>query len=469
MAPKSRGGGGGLSRRAAVALIGGGGLLGLSSTGAFSQVDGDRPFSVSTASDENALLGINNIPKQIDIPAGSSRELFTLTNQLPNRNLYLTVSSESNWLNITSPNENTRLKPSRSVDVDGRVTQQTNSESAGGTADVQITATGKSEPDSEGNMTIDVVRSLSINVSTEGGASRFIIGVTDGGKLELYKAVRTGEDTVRKILPKRGNAKTGGNLKAIGTIGSDFDEDSNPEVAAIKNKNKIIFADEDGVLNQESINVSGKRADTQKTTLATGSWKGYNVFYSHGTSKIIGVSRNGNSWGTPTEIAAPGNGVNAVLPPADIDNDGADELPFADSSQHVRYVDETDDIVKITNGGVGSSNNVGVGPVATIDGRTLMPTVTGSNNIKFLGPSAGSSSGKVSKIAVFNSGVDAAKSRLTVADIDRDGELEVVYLTNSKSKLKYIDDINIGTGQYTIHEVVYDDEALYKDRKRGVV
>jgi hypothetical protein len=58
MAPKSRGGGGSLSRRAAVALIGGGGLLGLSGTGAFTQVDSERPFEVSTATGANAIVGI---------------------------------------------------------------------------------------------------------------------------------------------------------------------------------------------------------------------------------------------------------------------------------------------------------------------------------------------------------------------------------------------------------------------------
>lgn len=193
------------------------------------------------------------------------------------------------------------------------------------------------------------------------------------------------------------------------------------------------------------------------------------MFYSHAESKIIGVSRNGNSWGTPTEIAAPENGVNAVLPPADIDNDGSDELPFADSSQHVQYIDDTGDIEEVTNGGVGSSNNIGVGPVATIDGKTVMPTVTGSNNIKFLGPTGGSNSVNVADIAIFKSGIDAAKSRITVADIDRDGDLEIVYLTNSGSKLNYIDDINISRGQFFVHEVSYTGQPLFKDRKRGVV
>jgi len=56
---KKRGGSGGLSRRAALALIGGGGLLGISSTGAFDQVQGQRPFDLSV-NDDNALLGVDS-------------------------------------------------------------------------------------------------------------------------------------------------------------------------------------------------------------------------------------------------------------------------------------------------------------------------------------------------------------------------------------------------------------------------
>ena len=58
MPRKTRGGDGSFSRRAALLMIGGGGLMAVSGTGSFSQVDADRGFSAETASDESALLGI---------------------------------------------------------------------------------------------------------------------------------------------------------------------------------------------------------------------------------------------------------------------------------------------------------------------------------------------------------------------------------------------------------------------------
>jgi hypothetical protein len=155
------------------------------------------------------------------------------------------------------------------------------------------------------------------------------------------------------------------------------------------------------------------------------------------------------------------------LPPADIDNDGIDELVFADGSQHIRYVDKNLNITKVTSGGVGSSNNIGVGPVATIDGRTLMPTVDGSNNIKLLGPPQ-DGSGVVKKQAVLK-GVDAAKSRVTIADIDRDGEQEIVYLTNSNQKLRYIDNIDISEGSFDSYDVLYEGSSITGEKERGVV
>jgi len=80
MTPKSRGGGGKLSRRAAIALISGGGLLGLSGTGAFSQVDSNRVFDVATASDENALLGIKTTGVEFT-QIGQTKTILQLKNQ----------------------------------------------------------------------------------------------------------------------------------------------------------------------------------------------------------------------------------------------------------------------------------------------------------------------------------------------------------------------------------------------------
>ena len=80
MPRKKRGGGGGISRRAALAIVGGGGLLGVTGTGAFSQVDGERGFAVSTVPDTEASLGIDELKENADCyPDGHT---VTITNSL---------------------------------------------------------------------------------------------------------------------------------------------------------------------------------------------------------------------------------------------------------------------------------------------------------------------------------------------------------------------------------------------------
>lgn len=80
MARKSRGGGGKVSRRAAIALIAGGGTIAISGTGAFTQTDAPRKFSVTTTTDEDAFLGI----RPVDVTftqTGQQKTILELNNQ----------------------------------------------------------------------------------------------------------------------------------------------------------------------------------------------------------------------------------------------------------------------------------------------------------------------------------------------------------------------------------------------------
>ena len=72
---------GGVSRRAllGILLAGGAGAAGIQETGAFSSVTGDRQFSVQTAEDSDALLGVQ--PREATGDDGESVSLFTLTNR----------------------------------------------------------------------------------------------------------------------------------------------------------------------------------------------------------------------------------------------------------------------------------------------------------------------------------------------------------------------------------------------------
>lgn len=70
-----------VSRRAALGLLftGGAAAAGVQGTGAFSSVAGDRTFSIGTADDSNALLGIESNDPTGD--SGSTVTLLTLTNR----------------------------------------------------------------------------------------------------------------------------------------------------------------------------------------------------------------------------------------------------------------------------------------------------------------------------------------------------------------------------------------------------
>ena len=102
MTPRSRGGGGKLSRRAAIALISGGGLLGLTSTGAFTQVDGNREFDISSASDENAFLSIEGLDENKNYTDGHTFTISNKFNEVLSRETVKTAGSfgDDEWLKI---------------------------------------------------------------------------------------------------------------------------------------------------------------------------------------------------------------------------------------------------------------------------------------------------------------------------------------------------------------------------------
>jgi hypothetical protein len=80
--------------------------LGVSSTGAFTQFDGDRAFAVSTASDENALLKIEGLNEDKIYTEGTNGHTATISNRfnetLSIENIKTAGSSGDNeWLKIT--------------------------------------------------------------------------------------------------------------------------------------------------------------------------------------------------------------------------------------------------------------------------------------------------------------------------------------------------------------------------------
>jgi len=122
-----------------------------------------------------------------------------------------------------------------------------------------------------------------------------------------------------------------------------------------------------------------------------------------------------------------------VMGTGDIDGDDDTELLFAGSSKQVRYLEQDGTAKKLDGGGAESDNGIGVGrpPDLNGDGTVRAVIVDGSNNVKIVG---GAEPDKT-----FDS-TDAKKAPVTTANVDDDDEPEIVYVGNSNSKIKYIDD-----------------------------
>lgn len=182
---------------------------------------------------------------------------------------------------------------------------------------------------------------------------------------------------------------------------------------------------------------SSNKPRTNKSLLATGTWNGSDtsVFYADTQEeKIYRVE----SSGTTTEVANPGNGTNAVLGTGDIDGDGSKELLFADSSQSVRYVDDDGSLTNLSNAGAGSNNGIGIGHPAEINGKVWAVLIDGSNQIKLVTEDGGNTT---ETIDVTNNGGTnpASKAPVTPADVDNDGDTEIVYVDTGQ-ELRYLDD-----------------------------
>jgi len=172
----------------------------------------------------------------------------------------------------------------------------------------------------------------------------------------------------------------------------------------------------------------------QKTRLAGGRWNGSDasVFFVDQNHATIYRVAPGES---PTAVATPGNGAQAVVGVGDIDGDGDDELVFADGSQQLRYLESDGSTHNVDSGQTGSNNGIGSGSLIDVDGdgTPALVAVDGGNEVIVnRRPSGGGTT-------VF-SATDAAKSPPTAADVDGDGSVEVVYVDRSSEELRYIDD-----------------------------
>jgi hypothetical protein len=159
------------------------------------------------------------------------------------------------------------------------------------------------------------------------------------------------------------------------------------------------------------------------------------VFYAGSNDKLYRT----NASTSPVEVANPGNGANAVLDTGDIDGDGSDELVFADSSGEIRYLNSNGNINKLNTGGFGSNNGLGVGELITINGTVWVTLVDGSNNIKLVTDHNVGDRKRTIKPKNIGGNKGAAKSPITTANVDDDGNSEIVYIRSNNNKLRYVD------------------------------
>lgn len=141
---RDRGGSGSISRRTALALLGGGGLLGVTVSGAFDSVRGDRPFDVGVSGDGDARLVID-----LENPSGSNGDTLTLL-ELENQasgsfsDLDVTVTSTGSLgLDVEEP-----LGPGETFDPGGAVSIVATvscTEDVTETVDLEIVTSGPNE------------------------------------------------------------------------------------------------------------------------------------------------------------------------------------------------------------------------------------------------------------------------------------------------------------------------------------
>lgn len=216
---------------------------------------------------------------------------------------------------------------------------------------------------------------------------------------------------------------------------ADLNDDGSNRLPYVKG-GELRTVDGDGNTQTLVQSSSSNKPKTNKSLLATGAWNGSDtsVFYADKQEEnIYRVDSNG----TTTEVAAPSNGTNAVLGTGDIDGDGNKELLFADSSQSIRYIDDDGSFVNLNNAGAGSNNGIGIGHPAEIDGKVWAVLADGSNQIKLVTADGGNTT---QTIDVTNNGGanGVSKAPITPADVDNDGETEIVYVDTGQ-KLRYLD------------------------------
>ena len=224
--------------------------------------------------------------------------------------------------------------------------------------------------------------------------------------------------------------------QVIGPDSADLDGDGEVEIPVVDTNGNMKFVSSTGSISNPQSNANAKGSNSIMTV---GEWDGSpsSVFFAGKNNKIYRA--NANSGPQLINDLSGQPKADAVLGIADIDDDGTEELIYGGkgpggNSNTINYIDGPGGSVKhITNSGYGTNNAPGVGSPGDFnnDGKSLIPIVDGSNNIKLI-----DSTGVVRTLTQ----VSATKSPITTADVVGDSKPEIVYIESSK--LKYISNVN---------------------------
>ncbi|WP_254823086.1 type IV pilin [Haloglomus halophilum] len=291
-----------------------------------------------------------------------------------------------------------------------------------------------------------------------GGSATACGGVLYAGDGGSLTSIDTGSGTLETL-------SVPGSVDALGPATTNLLDDGGTDVPYVDGTDRVRVTGPDG--STTTLATSGDIPGTiegAKTRLATGRWDGSDpsvLFVNENHDTLYRVAEGG----TPTAVAAPGDGTQAVVGIADVDGDAADELVFADGSQRLQALDPDGTVTALADGQLGSNNGIGAGALADFDGDGIHRAVgvDGSNQVKLVG--TGTAAGGEATTTL--TGGVARKSPATVADVDGDGTPEVVFVSNDSEKLKYVDDVG-GANTVTLLTDA-DGDPIQRSEETGVV
>jgi len=433
MRRRKRGESGPLTRRRLL-LLAGAGLAGagVTGTGAFESVTGDRVTNVSTAGDQNALLGLSGFKENPDSVYKEPQEV-TVTNQtesaLTDNRVRSDINGGNGYLEFrdiggSNSTTNKALGDLSTSESDSFEIVTAPDESG------EVTDTVTLEYAAPGDISITVVRDITVKFKSAAQLVYAVNADTQKGDMRVY-------DAVNDVLNKPPQSVK---ADAIGAKAADFVGDRNADIAFVSRGDDDVYATWEGasgdVALDKGTNPSLKK---QKTRLALRPWPSSSLSgplvlaVNSNASNIVGIDGNGDT----DTIATPSNGCGGVAGVKDIDGDGNLELVFVDGSDQIRYLEQDGTTTEVKNGGVGANNSTGFGSPAVFSGGTSsnlpeIPYIDGSNSVKLV-----TYDGTDTLLA---SGV-AKKAGLAPIDIDGDGDLELAFLGSSNGKIKYVDNI----------------------------